>query len=71
MHVMVVEQGTILDRIDQNLSEARQNTSAAVKELTKASDHQKAARMKMCILLLVVVIVATVIALIVLNIIHF
>ena len=35
MHMMVVEQGTLLDRVDQNLVVARENTQQAVVELTK------------------------------------
>jgi hypothetical protein len=35
IHMMVVEQGTLLDRVDQNLVSARQQTEEAVKELTK------------------------------------
>ena len=35
MHMMVVEQGTLLDRVDQNLLVARQQTQQAVQELTQ------------------------------------
>ena len=36
----MIEQGTILDRIDQHTSHARDMTSDAVKELTIARDSQ-------------------------------
>ncbi|KAH7818303.1 Syntaxin 16A [Monocercomonoides exilis] len=69
MHMMIVEQGTLLDRVDQNLVSARENTQEAVKELVKANEHQKASRMKLCILLLVALIVAVVICLMVFKVI--
>ena len=34
--MMIVDQGTLLDRVDQNLVAARENTQEAVKELVKA-----------------------------------
>ena len=35
MHMIIVEQGTLLDRVDQNLVIARHNTQEGVRELTR------------------------------------
>jgi syntaxin 16 len=51
---LVIEQGTILDRIDYNLEQTSTHMTQAVSELSKASDYQRKARMKLCILLLIV-----------------
>lgn len=65
LHMMVVDQGTLLDRVDQNLAMAENETREAVKEIEKANEHQKAARFKMCILLLMLLIVGIVVGVIV------
>eukprot|EP00033_Pygsuia_biforma_P003472 GCRY01003802.1.p1 GENE.GCRY01003802.1~~GCRY01003802.1.p1 ORF type:complete len:297 (-),score=40.47 GCRY01003802.1:12-902(-) len=57
LSILVIEQGTILDRIDYNLEQTAVHTEQAVSELQKASKHQKKARKKMCILLLLVLII--------------
>eukprot|EP01028_Stygiella_incarcerata_P006441 TRINITY_DN2618_c0_g1_i1.p1 TRINITY_DN2618_c0_g1~~TRINITY_DN2618_c0_g1_i1.p1 ORF type:complete len:307 (-),score=100.78 TRINITY_DN2618_c0_g1_i1:196-1116(-) len=54
LNQMVIEQGTVLDRIDYNLEQAEKFTGGAVKELDKASEYQRKARMKLCILLLMI-----------------
>jgi syntaxin 16 len=63
LNQMVIEQGTVLDRIDYNLEQAEKHTGGAVKELDKASEYQRKARMKMCILLLIVGVGTTGVAL--------
>jgi len=56
--VLVVDQGTILDRIDYNIEQASMHTQKAVVELQQARGHQKSARTKYCIILLCVLIMA-------------
>ncbi|EPY37053.1 syntaxin 16 [Strigomonas culicis] len=41
LHELVVEQGTMLDRIDYNLEQAHVHTTKGVKELKKAQDARK------------------------------
>ncbi|ORZ33686.1 t-SNARE [Catenaria anguillulae PL171] len=52
MQTMVVEQGSLLDRIDYNLTVAASNVERGNEELERASGHQVAARKKMLIFLL-------------------
>jgi syntaxin 16 len=54
---LVVEQGTILDRIDYNMENVVKDTAQANKELTKAEDAQKNSRVQKCILALVAFII--------------
>jgi syntaxin 16 len=54
--VLVIEQGTILDRIDQHTQHARDMTSEAVKELTIARDSQKKGSLMKCIVCLGVLV---------------
>jgi syntaxin 16 len=53
---LVVEQGSLLDRIDFNIEETSTHVEAAVVELQRAADHQRKARSKMCILLLCILV---------------
>lgn len=57
LSMLIVDQGTILDRIDYNLEQTEHHVEKAVENLTQASESQKAARMKMCIYLLLVLVV--------------
>ena len=50
--VLVIEQGTMLDRIDQHTQHARDMTADAVKELTIARDSQKKGSLMKCIVCL-------------------
>jgi syntaxin 16 len=50
--VLVIEQGTMLDRIDQHTQHARDTTADAVKELTIARDSQKKGSLMKCIVCL-------------------
>jgi len=52
LSILVIEQGTILDRIDFNVEQALTNASEGVKELDKAKKSQKAYTRKLCMLLL-------------------
>ena len=63
--VLIVEQGTILDRIDHNMEEAVSATAKGVKELQKAEEYQKSARPIKCMLVLMVLIIVCVIIIIV------
>jgi syntaxin 16 len=57
MATLVVEQGTILDRIDYNMENVVKDTTQANKELTKAEEAQKSSRVQKCILALVAFII--------------
>ena len=54
--MLVIDQGTILDRIDYNMEAAVDHVKAGVVELVKAEEHQKNAMPFRCIILLVVLI---------------
>jgi syntaxin 16 len=41
LHMLVVEQGTVLDRIDYNIRKASENTIKGIEQLKKAHEHQK------------------------------
>lgn len=55
--VLVIDQGTILDRIDYNMENAVEHAKEGVKQLHKAEEHQKANLAIKCIILLVVLII--------------
>mmetsp|Transcript_36404 Transcript_36404/g.81012 ORF Transcript_36404/g.81012 Transcript_36404/m.81012 type:complete len:302 (+) Transcript_36404:53-958(+) len=57
MAVLVVEQGTLLDRIDHNIQVAAIKIEDGVKDLVKAEKSQKQGRLWLCIIALVVIIV--------------
>jgi len=52
LSILVIEQGTILDRIDFNIEQAKHYTIEGVKQLTKADKSQKSYSKKLCMLLL-------------------
>merc|ERR1712094_108915 len=54
--VLVIDQGTILDRIDYNMEQVVEHAKAGVKQLQKAEEYQKSARPKWCIAILLVLI---------------
>ena len=54
--VLVIDQGTILDRIDYNMENALENVKQGVKEIEKAEEHQKNSLSVKCIMLLVILI---------------
>jgi len=53
--LLVVDQGTILDRIDYNIEQTSQYTADAVTELRQANTEQKKYRTKLCLLLLILI----------------
>ncbi len=55
--VLVIDQGTILDRIDFNMESAVDNAKEGIKQLEKAEEHQKNSMSVKCILVLVVLII--------------
>ena len=63
LQTLVIDQGTILDRIDYNIEMAVAHTEEGVKELVQAEKSQRKARNKLCIMFLIVVAVALVLAL--------
>eukprot|EP00635_Sarcinochrysidales_sp_CCMP3193_P014790 CAMPEP_0118901722 /NCGR_PEP_ID=MMETSP1166-20130328/7309_1 /TAXON_ID=1104430 /ORGANISM="Chrysoreinhardia sp, Strain CCMP3193" /LENGTH=316 /DNA_ID=CAMNT_0006840907 /DNA_START=51 /DNA_END=1001 /DNA_ORIENTATION=+ len=52
--VLVIDQGTILDRIDFNMEQVAEHTRKGVVEIEKAEQYQKQARPRICILLLLI-----------------
>lgn len=54
--VLVIDQGTILDRIDYNMEQVLEHTKEGIVQLTKAEEYQKSALPMKCIILLVVLI---------------
>jgi syntaxin 16 len=58
--VLVIDQGTILDRIDYNMEQVVEQTEKGLVELEKAEETQKSSRpMKMIGLLLVLIFIMT------------
>eukprot|EP01036_Dinobryon_divergens_P030635 gene30635-39908_t len=55
--VLVIDQGTILDRIDYNMEHAVENAKQGVVQLEQAEESQKKAMSVRCIIVLVVLIV--------------
>jgi syntaxin 16 len=54
---LVVEQGTVLDRIDYNMENVAKDTAAANKELVRADETQKSGRVQKCLLALIAFII--------------
>lgn len=54
--VLVIDQGTILDRVDFNMEQVVEHTKEGIKQLEKAEEHQKSARPRWCIAILLVLI---------------
>ncbi len=49
IQVLVIDQGTVLDRIDFNIEQAADRVGAAVVELNKANEYQKKSKTMLCI----------------------
>jgi syntaxin 16 len=62
--VLVIDQGTILDRIDYNMETAVEHAKEGVKQLEKAEEHQKNSVANKCIFVLILLIGIMVIVLI-------
>lgn len=65
LHALVIEQGTILDRIDYNMTVTHERMKKAHQELKAAAKHQDAGQFKLCILFIVVLIIGFTVALMV------
>ncbi|XP_031228776.1 syntaxin-16 isoform X3 [Mastomys coucha] len=61
---MIVEQGTVLDRIDYNVEQSCVKTEDGLKQLHKAEQYQKKNRKMLVILILVAIIVVLIVVLI-------
>ena len=64
LSALVLNQGTILDRIDYNVEQTKTQVSAGLQQLVKAEKHQRSARAGICLLVLVVLIVVVTLVLI-------
>jgi syntaxin 16 len=62
--VLVIDQGTILDRIDYNMEAVVEHTKTGIKQLEKAEKHQKNARPMRCIICLSITIFVLLIVLV-------
>ena len=56
LSVLVVEQGSLLDRIDYNVEQTLDNLSKAKVHIDKANVHQKRSRTALCIIVLIMLI---------------
>ena len=52
LNTMIVEQGTLIDRIDYNVNETLANAVEANKQVKKAAEYQKKSRMWICVVIL-------------------
>ena len=64
---LVIDQGTILDRIDYNIEQAADRVSHAVVELKKATEYQKKSRAMLCIYVLLLLCGLMIIILVIKN----
>ena len=56
LHTMVVEQGSILDRIEYNMTKTYDSVASAKEKIQKAKTHQEASASTSCFMLLVVLV---------------
>eukprot|EP00798_Chlamydomonas_sp_ICE-L_P020130 gene20130-26861_t len=56
LSTLVVEQGTVLDRIDRNIEKVAEDVEEGVQELVKAEKTQKSGRMMICIIAMIVIV---------------
>ncbi|XP_028410106.1 syntaxin-16-like [Dendronephthya gigantea] len=65
LSVLIVEQGTILDRIDYNVEQASVKVEEGLEQLKKGEKYQKSSRKMLIIILLAVIIIVLLISLVV------
>ncbi|KAG2500822.1 hypothetical protein HYH03_001584 [Edaphochlamys debaryana] len=65
LSTLVIEQGTMLDRIDHNITQTAVKVETGVKELQRAETTQKRSRMAICIIALICLIVLMLIVVII------
>jgi len=63
--VLVIDQGTILDRIDYNMEAVVEHTKTGIKQLEKAEKSQKSGRPMKCIICLLITIMVLLLILVV------
>jgi syntaxin 16 len=56
IQTMVIDQGTVLDRIDYNIEQVNVYTEGAYEELVKAAKYQDTTKAKVCIVILIVLV---------------
>eukprot|EP00759_Apiculatamorpha_spiralis_P028665 PhF_6_TR31174/c0_g1_i1/m.45700/K08489/STX16; syntaxin 16 len=56
VNTLVMEQGTVLDQIDYNMTKSKENVVKATEELLTTQKNQNAGRFKLCVLFLVMLI---------------
>lgn len=61
LSVLVIDQGTILDRIDYNMEQVATKVDEGVKQLVRAEQIQKSSRTVICIMFLLVAVIVMVI----------
>lgn len=57
LSVLVVEQGSVLDRIDYNIEQSMHTVKAGTAELIKAEEYQKRGKSLVCIIILIALII--------------
>jgi syntaxin 16 len=57
LSVLVIDQGSILDRIDYNTEQVSKTVESGLAQVVKAEKTQKKGRMMMCIMLLMAAVV--------------
>ncbi|KAK9722378.1 t-SNARE affecting a late Golgi compartment protein 2 [Basidiobolus ranarum] len=64
LQTLVIDQGTLLDRIDYNVEQVAMHMNSAVEELEQGATYQKSSGRKMLVILLLLLILGMIIALI-------
>jgi len=63
--VMIIDQGTILDRIDYNVEQASMQVEKGLEQLKKGEKYQKSSRKLLCIIFLAVAVIIMLVALVI------
>ncbi|KAJ5073534.1 syntaxin-16 [Anaeramoeba ignava] len=65
LSILVIDQGTMIDRIDYNIEQVVEAVEEALQENEKANKYQKRSRLTLCIICMIVVVFAMVVVLII------